>query len=485
MVIFGATGDLTKRKLVPALYNVARDRLLPPGFSVVGFARRDWSDDHMRSSMKDGVNAFSRSRPVEERIWDDFARGVFYCQGEFDNPDGYARLARMLATVAEKRGTRGNCLFYLATPPSYYPKIIQALGQAGLAGSAGDPWTRIIIEKPFGRDLASAKDLNREALGVFTEDQVFRIDHYLGKETVQNILVMRFGNGIFEPLWNHQQVDHIQITVAENLGMEGRGAYYDSAGTLRDMIQNHMLQLLCLTAMEPPVAFEADAVRNEKLKVLQAVRPIPEQEFENHVVRARYTAGFIDGTEVPAFLAEKGVAADSTTETFVALRLFIDNWRWAGVPFYLRSGKRLPKRATEISVHFKKVPHLLFAGRGQDAIEPNVLALRIQPDEGISLRMTSKVPGSQVKLRPVVMDFRYGTSFGVDPPEAYERLLLDAIGGDSTLFTRHDEVEAAWKIMSRILDQWNGENAPEMHSYEAGSWGPTATSTLIDRWRRL
>ncbi|MFQ5701102.1 MAG: glucose-6-phosphate dehydrogenase [Acidobacteriota bacterium] len=485
MVIFGATGDLTRRKLVPALYNIARDRLLPPGFSVVGFARRDWNDEKFRAELKEGVNEFSRSRPVEERIWDDFARGLFYCRGSFDDPEAYTRLARMLATVTEKRGTRGNRLFYLATPPRYYPSIIRALGQAGLSGSAGTPWSRIIIEKPFGRDLASARDLNLQALNVFSEDQIYRIDHYLGKETVQNILVMRFGNGIFEPLWNYQQVEHIQVTVAENLGMEGRGAYYDSAGTLRDMVQNHMLQLLCLTAMEPPVAFEADAVRNEKVKVLQAIRPIPLEDLENHVVRGQYAAGFINGVQVPAFRSEKGVAADSRTETYVALRLFIDNWRWAGVPFYLRSGKRLPKRATEISIHFKKVPHLLFAGRGGDAIEPNVLSLRIQPDEGISLRITSKVPGSQVMLRPVVMDFRYGTSFGVDPPEAYERLLLDAIAGDSTLFTRRDEVEAAWRFMTPILERWQAEDAPPVHLYEAGSWGPTAASALIDRWRRL
>ncbi|HEY3174476.1 MAG TPA: glucose-6-phosphate dehydrogenase [Candidatus Polarisedimenticolia bacterium] len=484
MVIFGATGDLTRRKLVPALCSIARDRLLPTGFGVVGFARRNWSAARFREEMLAGVNEFSRSRPVVPALWDDFARGLDFVQGEFGDPAAYKRLAASLERVDAERGTHGNHLFYLATPPVHYPEIIRELGRAGLAGSAGSPWSRIIIEKPFGRDLDSARDLNARALEVFTEEQIYRIDHYLGKETVQNILVMRFANGIFEPLWNQKYVDHVQITVAEDIGMEGRGAYYDSAGILRDMVQNHMMQLLCLTAMEPPVAFNAAEVRNEKVKVLHAVRPIEGDEVARHSVRGRYTAGFIGGQEVPGYTDEKGVAPGSRTETYVAIRLFIDNWRWEGVPFYLRSGKRLSKRATEIAIQFKQVPHLLFGG-DSGAIEPNVLALRIQPDEGISLKMTSKTPGTAVSLQPVVMDFRYGTSFGAEPPEAYERLLLDCMMGDSTLFTRRDEVEEAWRFVGGLLDAWESTAPPPLYPYEAGTWGPMEASSLIHRWRRL
>ena len=489
IVIFGATGDLTRRKLVPALYNIARDRMLPPRCAVVGFARRDWSHEKFREEMRAGVDEFSRSGATSPDIWEDFAKGFFYCQGSFDDAAAYTRLRDLLADIALKRGTGGNCLFYLATPPSSYSPIIRELGRAGLARPAarGDssPWARVIIEKPFGRDLETARSLNREVLDVFNEEQVYRIDHYLGKETVQNILVMRFANGIFEPLWNHKHIDHVQITVAESLGMEGRGRYYDRAGALRDMVQNHIMQLLCLTAMEPPVAFEADAVRNEKMKVLQSVRPIPVVDLGNHVVRAQYTKGFAAGEDAPAFRSEEGVSGDSSTETYIAMRIHVDNWRWAGVPFYLRTGKRLPKRITEIAIQFKEIPHLLFSGQQEGAITPNVLALRIQPDEGISLKMTSKVPGGRALLRPVVMDFRYGTSFGVDPPEAYERLLLDAMGGDSTLFTRRDEVEAAWGILTGILDAWGNDPAPALHTYEAGSWGPAAADGLLGSWRRL
>ncbi len=485
MVIFGATGDLTRRKLVPALYNLARDRLLPSGFSVVGFARREWSHQQFREEMLAGVNEFSRSRPVTQEVWSDFAQGLFYAQGDFGDVDAYARLARLLKSVEAERGTGGNHLYYLATPPNRYPEIICELGRAGLSGSARAPWSRIIIEKPFGHDLESARELNRTALGVFTEEQIYRIDHYLGKETVQNILVMRFANGIFEPLWNQKYIDHVQITVAESIGAEGRGAYYDTAGTLRDMVQNHMMQLLCLTAMEPPVAFLADAVRNEKVKVLQAVRPIEGEQVALHVVRGQYSAGYVSGREVAAYLSEKGVAPDSKTETYAAMRLYLDNWRWAGVPFYLRSGKRLPKRATEIAIIFKQVPHLLFARQDTGSIQPNVLALRIQPDEGISLKIESKVPGTASSIQPVLMDFRYGASFGGDPPEAYERLLLDCVSGDSTLFTRGDEVEEAWRFLTGILEGWRGAGAPGLHLYEAGAWGPSAAEALNDRWRRL
>ncbi len=485
MVIFGATGDLTRRKLVPALYNLARDRILPPGFAVVGFARRDFGRGQMRDRLLEGANQFSRSGAVVPAVWEDFAQGLSYIQGEFGDPAAYGKLSEHLETLASRRGTRGNCIFYLATPPDRYPEIIHNLGRAGLAGSAGGPWSRIIIEKPFGHDLDSARALNERALAVFAEEQIYRIDHYLGKETVQNILVMRFANGIFEPLWNRKHIDHVQITVSESLGMEGRGAYYDKAGTIRDMVQNHMLQLLCLTAMEPPVAFEAEAVRNEKVKVLQAIRPKTEQDVAADVVRAQYVEGSIAGERVPGFKSESGVSPDSTTETYVAIRLFIDNWRWAGVPFYMRSGKRLPKRATEIAIVFKQVPHVLFARQDTSSIQPNVLALRIQPDEGISLKMTSKVPGTTSAVRPVLMDFRYGTSFGFDPPEAYERLLQDSMIGDSTLFTRGDEVEEAWKFVTEILTAWEGSPVPGPDQYEAGTWGPASADALVKRWRRL
>ncbi|HET6372415.1 MAG TPA: glucose-6-phosphate dehydrogenase [Candidatus Polarisedimenticolia bacterium] len=485
MVIFGATGDLTRRKLVPALYNVARDRLLPSGFSVVGFARREWSHQQFRDEMLAGVNEHSRSGQVNKEIWDDFAQGISYVPGEFADADAYARLAAHLKGLESDRGTHGNHLYYLATPPDRYPEILSGLGRAGLTGSVETPWARIILEKPFGRDRASARELNRRALEVFREEQIFRIDHYLGKETVQNILVMRFANGIFEPLWNQKYIDHVQITVAENIGTEGRGAYYDTAGALRDMVQNHMMQLLCLTAMEPPVAFEAEAVRNEKVKVLKSIRPFGPEEVATHVVRAQYAPGFIAGRPVPGFRAEKGIAPDSKTESYVALTMFVDNWRWEGVPFGLRTGKRLPKRATEIAIIFKQVPHLLFPRLEAGALQPNVLAFRIQPDEGISLKIASKVPGTLSAIQPVMMDFRYGSSFGGEPPEAYERLLLDCMAGDSTLFTRGDEVEEAWKFVDGVIEAWQGPQAPGMHEYESGTWGPAAADGLVRRWRRL
>jgi glucose-6-phosphate 1-dehydrogenase len=455
---------------------------------VVGFARREWSDVQFREQMRAGVNDYSRSGPPAPEIWDDFAQGLCFVSGDFADPGAYEKLSAALKTIDRERGTHGNHLFYLATRPEQYPEIIANLGRAGLAGSPAPgaaAWTRIIIEKPFGRDLDSARELNRQALAVFGERQIYRIDHYLGKETVQNIMVMRFGNGIFEPLWNQKYIDHVQITVAEDLGMEGRGAYYATAGALRDMVQNHMMQLLCLTAMEPPVAMDADEVRNEKVKVLHAVRQYEPEEIARHVVRAQYGPGFIGGRQVVGFKEEAGVEPGSLTETFVAVRLFIDNWRWAGVPFLLRTGKRLPKRATEIAIQFRAVPHILFGGEDAGTLEPNVLALRIQPDEGISLKMTSKTPGSAVSVQPVVMEFRYGTSFGAEPPEAYERLLLDCMMGDPSLFTRRDEVEAAWEFINRILEAWQGKDAPPMLSYEAGTWGPAQADALVEKWRRV
>jgi glucose-6-phosphate 1-dehydrogenase len=493
MVIFGASGDLTKRKLVPALYSLARDRLLPPMFNVVGVARRDIPDATFRANMKEATNKYARRRPVEDGLWKSFSDGLFYVNGTFEDPATYARLKDRLAEIDRERDTGGNRVFYLSTPPSEYPIIVKQLGAAGLINRAKDgPFTRVIIEKPFGRDLESARSLNKEVHEVLREDQTYRIDHYLGKETVQNILAFRFANGIWEPLWNGRYIDHVQLTVAEAIGVEGRGGYFEQAGIVRDMVQNHMFQFLCLAAMEPPVAFEAEAVRDEKLKVLRSLRPLPTdpQEIGKFVVRGQYGRGFVNGAEVIGYREEPGVAKDSTVETYVAMKLGIDNWRWAGVPFYLRAGKALPKRVTEIAINFKRAPHAIFgqAIRGRLADEPNVLSIRIQPDEGISLKFFSKVPGPTMELLPVPMEFRYGTSFGAEPPEAYERLILDCLLGDGTLFTRGDEVEASWTWIDRIEKAWRVLPPPPFPNYAAGTWGPEEADRLIERdgrvWRK-
>ena len=486
MVIFGATGDLTHRKLVPGLYNLQRERLLPSGFSVIGFARRDWTDDYFRETLETDLKEFSRSG-IEEPLWKSFAEGISYNRSSFDDPAGYKALADKLNALDEQRGTAGNRLFYLATGPESFATIIQQLGAAGLNQSPKGGWTRIIIEKPFGRDLASARELNTEVHKVFDESQVYRIDHYLGKETVQNILVFRFANGIFEPVWNRRYVDHVQITVAESVGVEGRGGYYEQAGAIRDMVQNHLMQLLTLTAMEPPGFYEANSVRDEKVKVLRAIRPHAPEEVASYTVRGQYSAGTADGKAVPGYRQEENVPAESQTETFVALQFFIENWRWAGVPFYLRTGKRLPKRASEIAIQFKSAPLMIFDQGPLNNIEPNVLTIKVQPDEGISLKFESKVPGQMTQIRPVTMDFRYNAAFGVASPEAYERLLLDAMLGDSTLFTRSDEVDASWSLITPIIEGWQHAPAPE--AYEAGSWGPAAADEFLARagraWRRL
>jgi glucose-6-phosphate 1-dehydrogenase len=492
VVIFGATGDLAHRRLLPALVNLRHAGLLPAGSAVLGVARRAYSDAAYRAEMATAVADHSRMA-IEPALWNDFAVGIYYQQGDFAVPDTYRALGARLDQIDAERGTRGNRLFYLATPPSAYATIVENLGHAGLQREPGDGgWARVIIEKPFGHDSASAAALNRTVMHTFRESQVYRIDHYLGKETVRNILVFRFGNGIFEPVWNRRYIDHVQITVAEDLGIEGRGAFYEEAGAGRDILQNHMLQLLSLVAMEPPIAFEADALRDEKLRVLRSVDPAwTAERVRADVVRGQYAAGWSRGERVPGYRDEPEVASDSERETFVALRLEVQNWRWADVPFYLRTGKRLPKRATEIAVEFKRPPLMLFRGATSEP-EPNLLALRIQPDEGILLRFAAKVPELGLDVRDVNMDFTYGTSFATEAPDAYETLILDAMLGDASLFTRTDEVEAAWDIVTPIERMWAGAAAGEaigIHPYEAGTWGPSASDALIERdgrrWRRL
>jgi glucose-6-phosphate 1-dehydrogenase len=489
VVIFGVTGDLTARKLVPSLYRIYAQGSVPAGFSIVGVGRRPWTDDEFRSSIRAALDEFLGEK-VQEEVWKGFASGLRFSSGEFGDAETYRRLSETLRALDGDRVHTGNRLFYLAVPPSWYQQVIEGLGSAGLAGEAESPgWARIVVEKPFGRDLGTARLLNGQLRRWFREDQIYRIDHYLGKETVQNILVFRLANGIFEPVWNRQYVDHVQITVAEDLGVQGRGAYYEEAGAIRDMIQNHVLQLLALVAMEPPVSFDAGAVRDEKVKVLTSLRPLAGPEVDRAVVRGQYRVGLSHGDYAAGYREEEGVSAESRTETFVAVRAFVDTWRWAGVPFFLRTGKRMPKRVTEIALQFKAPPLLLF-GRDTGAVpEPNVLALHIQPDEGITLKFGSKVPGPTSRVHPVHMDFRYGTSFGSRTAEAYERLLLDCLLGDSTLFTRDDGVEAAWRFVDGIVQRRTTPGAPPPHLYDAGSWGPEAAEALVDaggrEWRRL
>ncbi|CAN5440145.1 glucose-6-phosphate dehydrogenase [soil metagenome] len=487
IVIFGATGDLTHRKLVPALYNIAADGELPPAVAVIGFARRPKTDDAFRQEMEEATREHSR-QTVRDEIWDEFARSLFYHQSEFQDEAGYKKLAKRLAQLDKKSGTRGNRLFYFAAAPDQFEVIIQNLKKAGLNEAPDGGWARVILEKPFGSDLDSARHLNRVVRGAFSEDQTYRIDHFLGKETAQNILVLRFANAIFEPLWNGRYIDHLQITAAETLGVENRAGYYESAGALRDMVQNHLLQLLCLVGMEPPTDLGADSIRDEKVKVVRSLRPFQKDEVGLEVVRGQYGKGAIAGESVAAYRKENGVDPKSLTETYVALRVLVDNWRWANVPIYIRVGKRLPKSGTEISVHFKKAPQVLF-NRESEMLDENVLVIRSQPDEGISLRMQAKVPGTSFRIESVKMDFHYGTSFGKASPEAYERLLLDAMAGDATLFARRDEVEQAWKFIDTIEEVWAAKAAPKLYTYPAGSWGPEEADELLARdgrsWRRL
>jgi glucose-6-phosphate 1-dehydrogenase len=488
IVIFGATGDLTHRKLLPALYNIFASGELPPEVSIIGFARRPKTDDEFRNEMGEAVRKFSR-QTVRDELWDNFAKSLFYHQSDFDNADGYRSLGERLNQLDHERGTGGNRLFYFAAGPEQFETILQHLKEAGLNKSPNGGWSRVIIEKPFGTDLASARELNRVVDSAFSEDATFRIDHFLGKETAQNIMVLRFANAIFEPLWNTRYIDHVQITAAETLGVEARGGYYETAGALRDMVQNHLIQLLCLVGMEPPSDLRADSIRDEKVKVVRSFHRMSPEEVAKNVVRGQYTAGAIAGKPVPAYREEERVSKTSKIDTFVALKLAVDNWRWSGVPIYLRVGKRLPKSGTEISIHFKPAPQVLFNKADDDREEDNVLVIRIQPDEGTSLRMQAKVPGTSFRVESVKMDFHYGTSFGKPSPEAYERLLLDAMSGDPTLFARRDEVEQAWEFIDKIEHAWADSEPPPLHEYPAGSWGPDAADELLARdgraWRRL
>jgi glucose-6-phosphate 1-dehydrogenase len=484
MVIFGASGDLTHKKLMPALYNLTLNRYLPTGFSVVGVARTPWSDQEFRNQMLEAVQKNSRTQPVDQSVWHTFAQGLCYIPMAFDDNDGYQRLAAALERIDRERGTNGNRVFYFATLPELCPVLTKHLGSAGLANTGGG-WKRVVVEKPFGHDLASAKELNSTIHAVFNESQVYRIDHYLGKETVQNVLVFRFANGIFEPIWNRRYVDHIQITVAEDIGIEKRGKYYEGAGALRDIFQNHLMQLLSIAAMEAPPNFDADTVRDEKVKVLKAIHPI---DVTNDVIRGQYGPGWVAGQQVPGYRQEQDVASNSATETYVAARLRIDNWRWADTPFYLRTGKRLPSRASEIAIQFKSAPHLPFAKTAVQGLAPNVLVMRIQPHEGASLKIAAKIPGPVMRLRTVNMDFFYGSSFLVESPDAYERLILDCMLGDATLFARVDEVERAWALADQIEGEWREQPQPEFPNYASGTWGPEAADALIERdgrrWRR-
>jgi glucose-6-phosphate 1-dehydrogenase len=486
LTIFGASGDLTHRKLIPALYQMRLDRRLPPEITIVGVARRDWSHEYFREHSRQGIEEFGNGIQ-DETAWNEFAQGLYYCPGDIDKPESYQKLKAFLGEIDTERRTMGNRVFYLSVSPNFFPEAIKQLGAAGMLS---DPQKhRLVIEKPFGRDLASARVLNRVVRKYCEEQQIYRIDHYLGKETVQNLLVLRFANAIFEPLWNRNYIDHVQITVAETVGVEDRAGYYESAGALRDMIQNHLMQVFSLTAMEPPNSLDADSIRTEKVKVLEATRLADLHDLNRSAIRGQYQAGWMKGDAIPSYRDEPGVAPGSVTNSFVAMKFMVDNWRWKGVPFYLRTGKRLPKKVSEIAVQFKEVPWLIFQSASRQA-NPNVLTMQIYPNEGISLQFEAKMPGADLRTRTVDMDFNYQSAFGVKSSDAYDRLLIDCMLGDQTLFTRSDEVEEAWRIVTPALSAWEADTEPSsIPLYEAGTWGPLAAEDLINddgrRWHRF
>jgi glucose-6-phosphate 1-dehydrogenase len=486
LVIFGAAGDLTKRLLIPSLYNLHASKLLPEEFALVGVTAAKFSDEDFRDKLTRDIQDFGRS-PIQKELWDWFKPKIYYHSGDFRDPNLYKQLKDKLAAVDREQGTPGSYLFYLATAPQFFSEIVKQLGAAGLTGGDSGSWRRVIIEKPFGRDLQSARALNKEIMAVLDESQIYRIDHYLGKETVQNMMVFRFGNGIFEPIWNRRYVDHIQITVGETVGVEQRGGYYDTAGALRDMIPNHTLQLVAMTAMEPPISFDSQAVRDEKAKVLHAVQPLSPEDVLTKAVRGQYGAGTLHDRPVPGYRSEPQVNPRSTTETFVAMELHIDNWRWAGVPFYLRTGKRLAERVTEIVIQFKRAPKLLFRDTEVGSLSANQLVMHIQPDEGISLRFSAKIPGAVMNLGSVNMNMKYEEYFGAAPWIGYETLLLDCMIGDPTLFQRADMVEAGWRVVEPLLDVWNALPPRDFPNYAAGTWGPKDADQMLERegrqWR--
>lgn len=482
MVIFGASGDLTKRKLIPALYNLAKDHLLSPEFALVGFAKNAYTTDQFRDKLTEDIKQFLTTE-FDAELWHWFVRRIYYVSGDFSDAGKYEELRTLLADLDQKHGTRGNYFYYLATAPDFFSTIVKHLGESKLV-LEDKGWRRVIIEKPFGRDYDSARKLNYEIQQVLDEKQIYRIDHYLGKETVQNILVFRFANGIFEPIWNRRYIDHVQITVSETVGVEQRGGYYDHAGTLRDMVPNHIFQLISLTAMEPPISFDADVVRDEQAKILKAMQPMTPEEVLTRTVRGQYGPGVNGGEKMAGYRAEPNVSPESSTETFVAMKLFIDNWRWADVPFYLRTGKRLPKRVTEIAIQFKRAPFVLFRKTAVEKLTPNRLVLHLQPDEGISLSFGAKVPGPLVRLGSVDMSFHYADYFGTTPSTGYERLLYDCMLGDATLFQRSDMVETAWHAVAPILDVWAALPPRRFPNYPAGSWGPKEADELLERDKR-
>ncbi|MER7079813.1 glucose-6-phosphate 1-dehydrogenase [Saccharopolyspora kobensis] len=483
LTIFGVTGDLSRKKLMPAIYDLANRGLLPPGFALTGFARRDWADQDFGQVVYEAVKEHART-PFHQSVWDRLAEGIRFVPGSFDDDEAFDRLAETVKQLDAERGTGGNHAFYLSVPPSAFPTVLKQLSRSGLTDQSDDSWRRVVIEKPFGHDLESAKHLNHIVNEVFPEDSVFRIDHYLGKETVQNLLALRFANQLFEPIWNAHYVDHVQITMAEDIGLGGRAGYYDGIGAARDVIQNHLLQLMALTAMEEPVSFAPQDLRAEKVKVLSATKPVG--PFDETTARGQYTGGWQGGSLVPGLHEEGGFAADSITETYAAITLEVESRRWAGVPFYLRTGKRLGRRVTEIAVVFKRAPHLPFDSTMTEELGQNALVIRVQPDEGVTMRFGAKVPGTSMEVRDVTMDFGYGHAFTESSPEAYERLILDVLLGEPSLFPVNEEVELSWKILDPVLDHWAARGKPQ--PYKAGTWGPPSAEAMLARtgrvWRR-